>query len=179
MAGYYGNVLTAALLLMDVTLTAIKFHEEWTKHNKEISAYDRDMTILQDGIDKIEEQLRKPLENSEKLTLEKERNALQTRKDQIAKMKANCEFNWKFTKYGFINDLLYAIALLLAFTVNCSFFLLPGTILAPTALTLAAVGAFLCFALTTATTAVSGLLELNKTNQSQEQNSNGMQSCSD
>lgn len=172
MAGYYGNVLTAGLLLMDVTLTTIKFHEECTKHNKETAAYDRDMAILQEQIDAIEQKLipsHIPLDESEKSRLEKEKISLQAQKDKIAKMKDSCEFNWKFTKYGLINDLIYAIALLLAFAVNCSFFLLPGAVLATTALNLAFVGALLCFALTTATTAMSGILELNKTKQSQEQ----------
>ncbi len=47
MLGYYGNVATAMLLLMDVALTAWKFYEDSTEYNVNYQRYKRDIASLE------------------------------------------------------------------------------------------------------------------------------------
>ena len=83
MAGYWGNALTAALLLMDVTLSIWKFCEESTQHNK-------DMLRYSDDIEKLEEKIAQ-VDSPIKETLQRELKILQ-------KNQKLAEFNWAYKK---------------------------------------------------------------------------------
>jgi len=148
MAGFWGNALTAALLLMDVTLSIWKFCEESTQHNKDMLRYSEDIDSLQEKIVEAG--------SPEKETLQRELEILQ-------KNQKLAEFNWTYKKYGLVNDLVYAVGLLSAFCVVCCFFFPPAAVLPATALILGAVGAALCFILTISYAAVNGALEIAKT----------------
>jgi len=149
MLGYMGNALTAGLLLLDISLTTWRFCEESTQHNKYIKQYE-------DGIAALQAKL------VETKTDPDERAVLQLQLDALIKDKKQCEFDWKYKRYGIINDLVYAVGLLAAFSVLCSFFFPPAALLPATALILGVVGAALCFVLTITTAAVKGELEIAK-----------------
>ena len=101
MLGYYGNVATAMLLIMDVSLTAWKFQEESTKHKETLVWYDRDIRILLQKIDA------EPLEVN--------KTVLQLQLKQLGAAQKQCKFDWRHKQYALTNDLVYAAALLAAF----------------------------------------------------------------
>lgn len=146
--GYVGNALTAGLLLMDVSLNIWAFYEASTEHNKKTLR-------LQQEIDALAEKIKQENNTEAQDILKKHRNAL------LQALQAH-EFEWKYKKYGLINDLVYATGLLAAFSVLCCFFLPPSVLLATTATLLGIVGSVLCFTMTIAYAAVTGGLEIKK-----------------
>ena len=125
--GYYGNIATTGLLLMDATLSCFQYIEASIQHDEEIRRYERDEALIQAKFNGA-------------ATL-KDMRDLET----IQKAKAQCLFEWKYKTYRLIKDLSYAIALVLAFSVTCCF-LLPATAMAAsTALILSVGGTALCF----------------------------------
>lgn len=151
--GYLGNVLTAVLLLMDVCLTIWRFSEESTQHNLEMKRYDE--SDPESDISKLKNAIRKA-------ESEKERTMLEEHLKALFKAKAQCEFEWKYKKYGLINDLAYSGTLLVAFTLMCCF-LLPGAAFTPEiVLVLSVAGAALCFVLTAISAATSGYIDIAK-----------------
>jgi hypothetical protein len=154
MAGYWGNVLTAGLLLMDVCLTYWRFCEESTEHNRMMHLFAQDIQKLQD-----------------KITAEKDKDKLATLELELAELLKNkslYEYDYKYKFYATSADLAYSIGLLIAFSVVCSFFLLPTAIMPVTAVTLGVVGAALCFTANFISAGYSGWLELSKAKESRQ-----------
>ncbi|WP_133128075.1 hypothetical protein [Legionella nagasakiensis] len=150
MLGYWGNVITAGLLLIDASLNLWRFYEETTQHNEELARYARDIEALH-----------------AKLRDEDEKNAearrlLQRQIASLEKTQQQCEFDWKYKKYKLINDVTYALAIIVAFSVVCCFFFPPAAIAPASALILGVAGAALCFGLTLGYAAVSGGIDIAK-----------------
>lgn len=146
--GYLGNVTTTALLLMDVGLTAWRFHGEYTQHNKEMLRYEGDLRALRDKI--------KTENDDEKKQL------LVLQLDALLKAEKQCKVEWTYKKYGLVNDLAYATLLMIAFSLMCCFLFPPAMIAPATALILGLAGAAMCFVLNTAYAAVAGYMEMDK-----------------
>ena len=146
--GYYGNVATAGLLLMDAVLIGFQYRELSKQHDADLSRYDRDIGVLQDKIS-----MAVPLD---------ERRVLSQQLATLQKARDRFEFDWKYKTYGLIKDLTYAVALLLAFIVMCSFLLPPTQIAAATASTLSIVGTALCFVVSLLNDVVGGAIEWRK-----------------
>ncbi|KTD38386.1 hypothetical protein [Legionella oakridgensis] len=148
--GYWGNIITAGLLLVDASLTLWRFYEETTRHNEELARYARDIEALKAKLHDEDEK------NAEA------RRLMQRQIASLEKMQQQCEFDWKYKKYKLINDLTYAIALVVAFSVVCCFFFPPAALMPATTLILGVVGAALCFSLTLSYSAASGGIEIAK-----------------
>lgn len=151
--GYYGNVLTAGLLLMDVCLCTWEFYEATTKHNAERLHYQNDIEALR---------LRLALVSEVGNAGPNECNKIKEQLAGLEKALSHLDFEWKYKKFGMINDLTYSVALLGAFTILCCFYLPPSAILPATAIALGVVGAALSFVFTVTTSAVKGHLEISK-----------------
>ena len=184
-AGYYGNVLTAGLLLMDVTLTIWRFCEENTNRKADMKRFARDRDELLGKITNNEEeqkQLKLQLDafvqmgnkstsdgdsiQHKIVVLQAEKAILDGQLRTQTKAQDQYAFEWKYKKYNLINDLAYAIGLVAAFSLMCCFFL-SATALAPaTALLLSVTGAVSCFGLTVLYDSVGGWLQIRKSNES-------------
>lgn len=183
--GYAGNVLTAVLLLMDLSLTIWMFAEESTKHNREIEALYNKKLTLESSIaerkgyivgrntmfkdlkellvkdEKSEAAIQKVLD--EKAKAEAEMHALEEELKQFNKTIKQSEIAWKYRKYGLINSIAYAAGLLFAFCLVCCFFFPPALLAPGLVLAMGAAGAALCFTVTLISAIVSGSIELAKT----------------
>ena len=148
MLGYYGNVVTTALLLMDVTISIWRFWEESTQHNVDLARYVQDIKVLRAKI------------NIEKD--EEEKKILWLQLNALLKAKEQCEFNWRHKKYALTNDVVYAVGLMVAFALMCCFLFPPAAIAPATAIILGTIGSVLCFVFTSIYTAVSGGFEIAK-----------------
>ena len=149
MKGYYGDVLTVALLVVDLSLNIWRVCEETTRHNQEMARFAHDETTLRNKLKEAKDD-----HETEK--------TLQHELAQLLKAKERCEFDWHYKKHQMSADLVYAAGLIIGFAVMCNA-LFPPTVLAPaTSMMLAAAGGAACFALTVAYAAVSGALEIDK-----------------
>jgi len=187
--GYVGNVFTAGLLLMDLSLTAWRFWEETTAHNKTLFRLQQAQKEQKAALTEAEAKLKILAHNLEigreklaSLVTDQEayqeqvqflqrdeqedcklKQEIQSLKHKIAengKVIQKTNYDWKFKKYGTINDLVYAAGLLIAFSLLCCFFCPPAVIAAATLAIITLAGAALCFALTVATAAVTSGIEL-------------------
>jgi hypothetical protein len=175
MFGYYGNVVTAGLLVMDVCLTIWRFYEESTAYNAQMQRYKRDIITLDEKIaQNLQEQeyaanaMAENLKQAAELlqSLKEEEELLKAELSALQDAQQQCEFNWRYKKYNTINELVYAVALLSAFSLMCCF-LFPPAMVAPAAVMIMGVlGAVLCFAFTMISTAITGALELYKSKES-------------
>jgi hypothetical protein len=154
MLGYYGNVATALLLLMDVSLTVWKFHEESTQHKVNLVGYERDITSLAAKIDEE--------------TDPGNQTILQLQLKELKKAQKQCKFDWRHKEYALRNDLVYAVALLAAFCIMCCFLFPPAAMAPAVAVIIGVVGAALCFVCTAAYSAVKGGLEIEKVKQTRQ-----------
>lgn len=187
--GYMGNVVTALLLLMDTCLTIWRFWEMSTQHNKDMARYINDIEKLEHDIASFEAKFLREKETSQceldylmtlmiksnediskmrnkiaeqTLDHEKKSKLMQLQLAALIKSKQQYELNWRYKKYGLINDVVYAVGLMSAFCIASSCFL-PAVMLAPgAALLLGLVGAALCFTLTAAYAAVGNGIEIAK-----------------
>lgn len=159
MMGHMGNVVTTALLLMDVCLSTWRFLEESTQHNADMVRYERDIKALREAI------------NKEGIAAE-EKEILQLQLSSLLKARHQSEFNWRYKKYGLANDLTYAVCLLTAFALMCCFLFPPAAIAPATALILGIIGASLCFTFTVAYSAATGSLDIAKTHASKQEAKN-------
>ncbi len=150
MPGYWGNVLTAGLLILDISLTIWRMCEESTQHNKEMLRLTGEIADLRAKI------------AATPLDIDEDREILQQQLAVLQKGRDKCEFDWTYKKYKQINDLVYAISLLAAFSVVCCMFFPPAAIAPATAMLLGVIGAALCFTLNVAYAAVSGALDIAK-----------------
>lgn len=175
MMGYAGNLVTVGLLVMDIILTVWRFWEESTKHNATMEAFKADRKTLNDELQALQVSLAQlKRENAEKElpTFDEEKKALEEKiADKEAelirhtKRQHGVEVDWKFRKYGLINDLTYAVGLMLAFSVMCCLFFPPASIAPATVLIISLVGAALCFVLTVAYAAINNGLQIAKSKQ--------------
>ena len=154
MLGYYGNVATAMLLIMDVSLTAWRFQEESTKHKETLVRYERDISKLAEKIDAQQDGSPKTI--------------LQLQLKQLEAAQKQCKFDWRHKQYALTNDLVYAAALLAAFFIMCCFLFPPAAMVPAAAVIIGVAGAALCFVFTTAYTAIKGGLEVEKLRQTRE-----------
>ena len=152
MLGYYGNVVTTALLLMDVTISIWRFWEESTQHNVDLARYVQDIKVLRAKI------------NMEKD--EEEKKILWLQLNALLKAKEQCEFNWRHKKYALTNDVVYAVGLMVAFALMCCFLFPPAAIAPAIAIILGTIGSVLCFVFTSIYMAVSGGFEIAKSRES-------------
>ena len=118
--GYYGNVLTALLLLMDVALTWMRFQEEREAFLQQQYALERDLNILADE------------HTEQKIFLEQ--------------LQCFNNIEWRHREERLQQDFIYAVLLLAAFVVVCCAFVTP---VAPSiAMVFNVVGSAMCWALT-------------------------------
>lgn len=188
--GYIGNVATALLLIMDLALTTWRFFEESTKHNAAMLAYERDKIALlkkilaagklHDNSGKMElwelelesgltENLKEQILGFSQTMDDPELVDLRAQIIRLDKMQSKAEFDWKYKRYALVNDWVYALGLMMAFVVMCSFLFPPAAIVPATAMILGVAGAALCFILTVACAAISGGLEITKSLRSSKQ----------
>lgn len=146
--GYYGNMATAGLLLMDAVLSVFQYRELSKQHEADLHRYDRDISALK-------RQIRMAVLLDEKATWAQSLATLEKARDRLV-------FDWKYKTHGLIKDSTYAIVLLLAFVVMTSFLLPPTQIAAATASILGIVGTVLCFVASLTNDAMGGIIERNK-----------------
>lgn len=166
MLGYAGNVVTVALLLMDLALATWRFCEEATKHNTKMEAIKRDKEKLASEIASMAFALENELNVFKKQELAAKLARMENELTTLNKMETKANFEWKYKKYGLMNDWAYALGLMVAFSIMCCFFFPPAAIVPATAMIIGVVGAALCFVLTVATAAVTGALEVAKSRES-------------
>lgn len=155
MLGYYGNVATAGLLLMDVVLSGFAYFEEKKQYQSNIARYNRD-------IEKLQADIAAAGGNDKKILQEQLRT--------IEKAKALCDFEWTYKTYRLVKDWIYATALILAFVAMCCFLLPPTMAFAPlTTLFLSVGGTLLCFTASVINDAVGGYLDVLKAGASSRQ----------
>ena len=159
--GYYGNVATTLLLLMDVVLSGFRYREESHQHGDDMRRYKRDIETLNAQMMKAQ-----AAGDTEK------ENLLRLQLQTLKKAEDKCEFEWKHKVYGLVKDLTYATALILAFAVMCCFLFPPGALIPATALVLSIGGAALCFVFSVINDAMSGILEMRKSRESSQRAKN-------
>ena len=153
--GYYGNIATTALLLMDVVVSGFAYYEEKKQHEEDLKRYERDILELNTKIGHTEG---------------KEQQILRHQLKTLEKAKARCLFEWTHKTYRLIKDWTYATALILAFVTMCCFLLPPTAAIAPaTAMLLSVGGTALCFTFTLINDATSGYLNVVKSEASAEE----------
>lgn len=148
--GAWGDALTLALLIFDITLTVWEFSEEQTKYNKEIEGYEKDIQKLNQKMALLKKQAAEDTEKQKK-ELEYQISVLQG-----ARMK--CERQWQAKKIDLIINISYAVGLMI------SFFLL-ATPFIPALAYLAPVGAVLCFTVSLINNAIKGGIEVHRAKQ--------------
>lgn len=149
MLGYYGNVLTAGLLLFDVCMNVWRLLEEQTRHAAQLQKYNNDILKLQARIAAAQED-------------SDEKKSLEAQLKNLAAVRKEFEREGKYKHYSAINDLVYSVSLFAAFAVVCCLFVPPAIIPAATSLLLGVVGAGICFTLTVAYSIASTAIEIAK-----------------
>jgi hypothetical protein len=145
MLGYWGNVLTTGLLLVDASLTFWRFQEETTKHNQLILKYEND-------INKVERRI-KGAKGGAQLKLMQQLT-------QLKQSKTERELDWEYKNYQLVADLSYSVGLIVAFIIACSILLPPGILIPATAALINIIGSALCFTATLAYSAASGAISI-------------------
>lgn len=156
--GYAGNLVTTGLLLMDLSINIWRFWEADTDHDKNIE----EMVDIQQEIQtliRVESALSDDEQDRQKIA------DLKAKFAENNKLIQKIQFEWKYKKLTYINDVAYAAGLLMAFAVLCCFFLPPIPIFFTVTSTmplliLSLVGAALCFVATLAYAAISGTIEI-------------------
>ncbi len=123
MADYYGGLLTAVLLLMDVCNALWNYSEEYGQYKIDMQQYQSDIAELTSigGMDKHIALLQQAMCQS--------------------------KLDWDYKLYALYVNVIYAISLLFAFSLVYSFFILPSALSAVVALTCGLSGTILCFSL--------------------------------
>ena len=189
--GYIGNITTACLLLMDLTLTTWRFWEETTAFNKTIFWLEKAQKELKLALKEAEtrhltiqlelEKLRVKLTSLPKgqkdyeaarttfQQLEIENQALALKKQELVhkiddneKVISKTKFDWKFKRRATINDLVYSAGLLIAFALMCCFFCPPALIAPATLMIITLAGATMSFVLTVATATITSGIEVSR-----------------
>lgn len=161
--GNAGNALTIGLLAMDLVLGIWRYLEAKAQHEKERRDLEDDLKALRVERGHLEEELKKYLPRSEDYKLiQQQINKTDIQIKQMEKALATCNRDWKYKRISQINDIAYALALLLAFAVLSAPFL---PVAAPVLLIMGVVGAAACFVLTLIYSAISAGVEVAKANQ--------------
>ena len=119
---FYAGILTAVLLLMDVSVTIAAHWEEYTQYSIDM---DRSRSVIQ--------RLR-------------DHNAPMHQLNALKYTERQCKLERDYKLYALYADMLYAVSLLLAFSLLYCFFL-PVSLTATTALIFEVSGTVLCFSL--------------------------------
>ncbi|WP_454781399.1 hypothetical protein [Legionella sp. WA2022007384] len=156
--GMAGDAVTLALLVFDIILSVWAFEEQRIKHNKAMLQYNED-------IERLEKQLQayQAVEKEKKiLTVEEkaEKRQIEMQLHTLKNEKARCERDWRLQKISLINNIAYAVGLMLAFLVLTMPFL---PVAAPVLASMAIAGAVLCLVFTIINNAIKGGIELYKT----------------
>ncbi|MDP1604968.1 MAG: hypothetical protein Q8M03_17095 [Legionella sp.] len=173
MLGYFGNFLTAGLLIMDLTLTIWRFWEESTKHAAKMLQFGEIQTDMEEKLEHakikldrfapgtgLQALIAKPGQINE---LKQEILELEHKLADNKKLKNKMQSEWQFKRYNTLNDLAYAAGLLMAFCLMYCFFC-PPFLIAPAVLAIIGLaGAALCFVLTVVNAAVTGALDVTST----------------
>lgn len=148
--GYFGNIATTVLLLMDTCISVWNYCEEETQHELYLERLEKDISTCQAN-------LQNSLDDGERFQLE-----LQT----LMKAKRQCNFDWRYKTYALQNDMVYAVGLMVAFAVMCGVLCPPSVLLPATAVLLGVVGSGLCFVFSIITAGVSAGIDLAKVRES-------------
>lgn len=182
--GYFGNVATAALLVLDIGLSTWQLIAETTKYNQQMLRYKADLQEINKkiaaaeannaGLQELRLRLAAAKEEEECLRLEQEISKqieqdetlyiLNKHKRELEQSMLRYQIAWKYKKYNLIITLAYSISLLLSFSIFSAMFI-PSAALVPLASTILGItGAVLCFSLSIIYAAVSGSLEIAQLN---------------
>ncbi|QDP71696.1 hypothetical protein FOG18_03470 [Legionella israelensis] len=145
--GHAGDALTILLLAMDLGLSIWRYKESKAQFKKELTALEANRQALMDKLSLLEEQ--------------EEINRINIQIRQMDKAIAKCKSDWKYKQISLINDISYALALMVSFAVLSAPFL---PFAAPVLMTMAIVGTVACFALTVIYSAISAGVEVAKAN---------------
>ncbi|KTD67486.1 putative secreted esterase [Legionella santicrucis] len=160
--GTWGDAITVALLIFDISIAIWDFEEQKTKYNKAMLQYSEDIARIEKRLKVLkgnQQQEGKQERATEERQLEMQLHAL--RREQ-----AKCSREWQMNKLSLISSIAYAVGLMLAFVVLTMPFL---PVAAPVAATLALVGAVVCLAFTMIYNAVKGGIELYATHQTRKE----------
>ncbi len=154
--GTWGDLLTLALLIFDISIAVWDFEEQRTRYNKEMLDYEA-------NIKKLKNQINTPKKDTES---EEEYNRMlieyNIQLQALEKAQRQCQREWDYQKISLINNIAYAVGLMLAFALLTIPFI---PVAAPVAVALGVAGAALCFALTVIYNAVKGGIEIHKAKQ--------------
>lgn len=155
--GTAGDVLTLVLLVFDIAMTAWEFEEQRTKYHKAMLQYDEDLERLRKQL-----QVFKDIETKEKLNDEesKAKRQIEIQIRTLEREKLKCYREWQLQKVSLINNLSYAVGLMLAFIILTAPFM---PISAPVLGIMIIAGAAACLAFTIINNAIKGGIELYKT----------------
>lgn len=135
--GSWGDLLTLGLLVFDIAMSVWEFEEELTQFRSEMCEFDKDIALVTEWI--------KNAKNSEDEASKKQLNDFYMQLDGLERAKKRCQKDWDLKKYGFMNNIGYAVGLMLAFALLTMPFL---PISGPLVLALSITGAVLCFVFT-------------------------------
>lgn len=153
MMGYWGNVSTTFLLVMDLCITINRYEEDLAKHKSFMLELYNSITNLEKQRTDIEKN--NPGDRDRITTINQKIT-------EIEKIIQKTALDWKYKQYAAINDITYAAGLILAFAIVACFFLTPGAVTPAALLIIALVGASLCFLFNAISAAVAGGLDIAK-----------------
>lgn len=154
--GTWGDMLTIALLVFDLTLAVWDYEEQKTRYAQQMNDYTQ-------AIDHLKKQIT-VLTTTQHFIKDKEaeqqRRELELQCLALERAKEQCDRAWRYQKVSLVTGIAYAVGLMLAFTLLAAPFfpLAAGTIAA-----LSLSGAVLCLAFSVINNAIKGGIELHKT----------------
>lgn len=154
MFGFWGNLLSGALLVADLFLVYWQFDEAKTHQNARVASYNDSIEKLNARIEELKKQ-DSPDVASHIARLELECKALGT-------AKAKVERRWLYKEKKYNLKLMYGAGMILGFTLLCSFFFPPAMLVPLAGLILSLVGAAICFGLGVTYKALSGEILVEK-----------------
>ena len=138
-ADYYGGAITTILLLMDVSICIWGYAEAHAQYIKDMERFKSAIQML---------------------TSDEKSNYLQI--EALRYAERQCKLDWDYKLYALYADVIYAVCLMLAFTLLYSCFLPLAAVSAGTALFWGLTGTVLCFTLNTCFTAINKGLDICK-----------------
>lgn len=151
--GTWGDVLTLALLVFDISMAIWDYEEQKTRHNKEMLDFENDIKQLKKLIRKTKEGSEEDDERDKKIK-EYELQLL-----GLERAQKQCVRNWDLQKISLHTNIAYAVGLMLAFALLAAPFL-PFS--GPALIAIIITGAVLCLAFTVINNAVKGGIEVYK-----------------